>query len=195
MSSVKISTLDSSKISVQFPFSDEMRLFIKNLGGSRWDGEAKAWIVNASFEGHVRQKLSEIFGTDGQTAVEGIKIRVTFKEKVFADQGPVSFGGKVFARAKGRDGGAKTGEDVALLKGEIDSGGSMKNWGSIVRAGAVFEVANVFPSRLKEFENEDLEIEVLYSPPAGVVVELNPLERFSDAQILAEFTRRGLKQI
>lgn len=52
-------------------------------------------------------------------------------------QGPVEVAGRTIARAWGRDSGAKLGDGVVKLQGRVGSGGSMKNWETVVDADVV----------------------------------------------------------
>jgi len=64
---------------------------------------------------------------------------------VEAEKAPYVVGGCVLASARGRDSGAKVGEGVRLLNGDIDSGGSMRNWTSTIGANSKFKIES-FPS-------------------------------------------------
>lgn len=70
---------------------------------------------------------------------EKLKVRITTKEdnkRRFA----VVFMNEKIAVAFDRDSGAKTGYDVKMIDGEIDSGGSRVNWYCIVKKGSIFEL-------------------------------------------------------
>lgn len=51
--------------------------------------------------------------------------------------------GKTIASAYGRDSGAKLGKDAVLIKGNACSGGSVKNWRTIIVAESVILLNNV----------------------------------------------------
>ena len=101
--------------------------------------------------------------------------------------GPVTCCGKTVARAVDRDSGAKVGYDVALLSGHIDSGGSRKNWKTIVEEGSTFKLLNVLPGLVDDYDPDEWEI----TAEDGGEPE-SSLAGFSDAQIIAEARRRGL---
>ena len=105
----------------------------QNLGG-RWDESAKAWVFSHLVEAEVddldRQYNEQLVCVDIEAQDD---IRSRYQEDV-------TFMGYPIARAFGRDSGAKLGENVALLAGQISSGGSVKNWVSIVRKGSTFRL-------------------------------------------------------
>ena len=63
-------------------------------------------------------------------------------------------GGKPLAIATGRDSGAKPGEGVAFIEGSPKSGGSAKNWYTIIPAGCVCEIYRVPKSKAVELLSE-----------------------------------------
>lgn len=70
---------------------------------------------------------------------EKVKVRITAKEdnkRRFA----VVFMNEKIAVAFDRDSGAKIGDGVRMIDGEIDSGGSRVNWYCIVKMDSVFEL-------------------------------------------------------
>ena len=105
----------------------------KNLGG-KWDSDQKAWIFNDLVEDKV-DDLDDLWNSEPVVVEIG-----TTDETVTSLRGPVSFCGYTIARAYGRDSGAVLGDDVALIDGRIDSGGSMKNWTSRVRENSRFRL-------------------------------------------------------
>lgn len=174
-------------LAVYFPFDESAKDRIKNLGG-KWNGIERCWKVPAALESEVREVLRETFGTDGSQPVNMLTLRVTALEDVEVYTEPVTCCGKVLARAYGRDSGAKVGDDVALISGNIASGGSRKNWKSIVRKGAVFKLLNVFPGQKDDYDSDSFQVEVIDESIEGT----NPLAHFSDDELLAEIRRRGL---
>ncbi len=70
---------------------------------------------------------------------ENIKLRITAKEDNYRRFAVVFMNVKV-AVAFDRDSGAKPAYGARMISGEIDSGGSRKNWHCKVAAGSVFEI-------------------------------------------------------
>ena len=101
--------------------------------GGRWDSQSKAWVFSAIVEDKV-EELDALFNTNIITA------EITAKMEIHGGQGAVNFCGYPLAKAFGRDSGAKVCDGVALIKGDIGSGGSQKNWATIVSVGSVFRL-------------------------------------------------------
>ena len=175
-------------LAVYFPFDEDAKNRIKNLGG-KWNGVERCWKVPAALESEVREVLNDTFGTDGSQPVKMLTLRVTALNDVEIYTDPVTCCGKVLARAYGRDSGAKVGDDVALISGTITSGGSRKNWKSIVRNGAVFKLLNVYPGQKDDYDPDVFQVEIV---DETIDDSANPLAAFSDDEILAEARRRGL---
>lgn len=70
---------------------------------------------------------------------ETVKIRITALSDNCRRYAVMIFGIKV-AVAFSRDSGAKVGYNVRMISGDIDSGGSAKNWYCVVYEGSVFEL-------------------------------------------------------
>lgn len=91
-----------------------------------------------------------------------MKVRITAKENIqrrFA----VMFMGKKVAVAFDRDSGSKVGYGARMISGEINSGGSRKNWYCEVSKGSVFELEvdsefyNKNKNRIKKWKIEEIE--------------------------------------
>lgn len=105
---------------------------IKDMGG-RW--ESPAWRVDARNAALVRAALKRSYGGDGEGEPDTVSLQCHVEKDAW--HGPVEVAGRVIARAFGRDSGAKLGEGVVRLSGTVKSGGSMKNWETIVDAVVV----------------------------------------------------------
>lgn len=104
----------------------------KNLGG-RWDESAKVWVFPKILEEQI-EELEYLYNADI------VWVEITAKDRVFAHNGPVKFLGYKLAQAWDRDSGAQTCENVSMIEGSIDSGGSAKNWGTVVHDGTKFRL-------------------------------------------------------
>lgn len=104
----------------------------QNLGG-RWDETAKAWVFSHLVE-------AEVDELDRQYNEQLVCVDIEAQDDIRGHQDDVTFMGYSIARAFGRDSGAKLGENVALLDGQISSGGSVKNWVTFVRKGSTFRL-------------------------------------------------------
>lgn len=173
-------TRNGSDISVASPFHPAFVHRAKELGG-KWDAAAKVWAFDARDEDDVRALCREVYGTDGSSDTKLIDLRITFKSGARAGQRAVYVCGREIARAWGRDSGAKLGEGIKLVEGRITSGGSSKNWATVVDAGSVFIVRDVPEAKARaEAEacnTDEFSIEILTSAPAAVDVSALQAER------------------
>ena len=145
-------TEKEDKIEVSTPYIESLPLKFRNMGG-KWDSIKKVWVFKKEDKERVEAFLSKFFGFDINS--KRVAAIVTARERVSAERACVSFKGFVLAQAWGRDSGARVGEGVALVSGDIDSSGSVKNWYSAIEKGAVFSIEN-FPSVFEE--NEKFEV-------------------------------------
>ena len=134
---MKIEISGSSAL-VYTPYSAEFVSRIKtSIGGAKWDGTKKAWKVPATAVDAVRDIMREIYGeTDEPEATEKVNVRLTFNSRYSEWCAPVTLLGKTVASAFGRDSGAKVGDGVTFVEGAPDSGGSMKNWHTVIPEGS-----------------------------------------------------------
>ena len=133
---------EGENIHIQAPYNAGFVSKIKTAGG-KWNAAQKVWAVHEKAESRAKEILTEIYGECGDGSEKRVDIRVTVQEDMDALQGPVVIAGRSVAQAWGRDTGAKIGEKVSFIQGEPTSGGSVKNWRTIIRAGAVFEMYDV----------------------------------------------------
>ena len=138
MCNIKVIVKDG-RASVFTPFNRDFVAAIKsNIGGRKWDSDERCWTVPEEALPQVRQIMMDIYGeTDLPDAGGSVTVKVTFKEEWSERCDDVIIFKKGIASARGRDSGARPGDDVTFLEGEPTSGGSCKNWESVVPAGCV----------------------------------------------------------
>ena len=124
---------------------------VKKLGGF-WNGEA--WEVSSDFDAKLQKLHDKYFGC------EKVPLKITAKERISESRGPVLFAGFVVTRAFGRDSGAKLGTGVALISGDHDSGGSVKNWLTIVDEKSVFVISDFPKSLIEKIRTEKWNYEI-----------------------------------
>lgn len=138
--------LTGEKALLYTPYNAGFVSAVKRIGGARWTGDA--WQIPADALENARKMMLKHFGETDEMQGETITVRAT----VVSDQNleelcrPVTSLGKTLARATGRDSGARVGDDVVLVSGDIDSNGSVKNWKTWIKRGTVFELHNVSKS-------------------------------------------------
>lgn len=128
----------------------------KRLGGT-FDRDTGAWVFSGCVADEV-EKLDEVFNS------EKVTVEITAIDRIFCygnDGNFPSFLGYTLARAKDRDSGASLQHGVALIEGEVSSGGSRKNWATIVESGSVFRLQ--VPQQLLVLDdlNGEFEVKVL----------------------------------
>ncbi|KAA6329769.1 hypothetical protein EZS27_021455 [termite gut metagenome] len=127
------------EVKVTSPFNGNFVKKAKNYQG-KWKSEA--WWFSVNQIEYVRKAMIEIYGLTGEESYETCTLIV---EGFSASEmlSPVSLFNRTIAAAHGRDDGAKLGEGIILLEGEVTSGGSVKNWKTCVE-NATFEILD-FP--------------------------------------------------
>lgn len=70
--------------------------------------------------------MQNIYGFTDITENETLSLKVSFNEAAHEWHSDVILFGKTLAHATGRNSGARVGDDVAYIKGEAVSGGSLK---------------------------------------------------------------------
>lgn len=134
--------ITEEKIFVVTPFDSDLPRRFRNLKG-RWESPAWEFKNDPDILKGIQGILLDVFGWDGTGPTRTVKIRTT---ETHRRRGlPVTLAGFALAEARGRDSGARTGQEVTLLSGRIGSGGSVKNWESVVYADTEFKIEG-FPS-------------------------------------------------
>jgi hypothetical protein len=134
------------------PYDEDIARKCRNLNGD-WTGNAWKFKYDEDVLAAVKHAVNETFEFDYDAPRATAKIE--FKEDFYQGKAPYTIGGYILSEARGRDSGAKVGPGVLLLEGKIESGGSMKNWSSEVRAGSVFKIKN-FPKGAKVEDAENI---------------------------------------
>ena len=150
MSDYRINRIQD-KAQVFTPYNKEFVRRIKNAGG-RWDGEEKCWTVPCEAIDVVRSIMLEVFGRTDEEPLEEVKVRLTIREAISERWDDVRLLGHTLSHATGRDSGASPGNDVFYEQGRPESGGSVKNWRSVVPEGSVIVLGKVSRAMLDAAE-------------------------------------------
>ena len=174
---VKVEKTDG-KVKVTSPYNSKLPEQARKLGG-KWDRTQKVWIFDEQDEIRVRNLYKSVYGTDGDVNdTVNIRVEVKYCWSEYC-QGLYLFG-KPIAYATGRDSGARICEDVVVLMGGIESGGSNRNRVAEANQGTIFEVRRVPRVKVEEFikENDDqLEITILEDKDERIKVLLEEKAR------------------
>lgn len=155
--------VSNGKARIFTPYNADFVGMIKNIGGRKWNTDSKCWEVPESEIDVVRQYMIDIFGESDISAGKKVDVVVTFKDDADCTCGAITIFGKTVARATGRDSGARVGSDVTMISGEIDSGGSAKNWRTHIEKDSVFKLRKVPESALKMSTEYDITFEIVGS--------------------------------
>ena len=140
MSEIEVKIRDD-KAMLYTPYNPEFVKRIKKFSDARWNSGEKCWTID-----------------------EKVTLKIHVKESVSKKHGDVILFGKILSHATGRDSGAHPGSDVAYIHGSAYSGGSAKNWESVVSEDSEILLHNVNKNLYEEYlENpqEEYEIEVV----------------------------------
>lgn len=164
-----------SGLVVETPYNAEFVSALKSsVSGCKWDKDARKWIVPASGEETLKNLLAKHFGY--RPGASGVTVIIQAKAELHEYGNSVSFHGIPIARATGRDSGARVCENVCLLEGKITSGGSVKNWQTVIRAGAKFRVDQVPEGLVGNDDWEVVEV-VAGDKKAALLAEKAQLEK------------------
>ena len=152
--------VNEGKASIYTPYNAEFVRRIKKIGGSKWNSDDRCWIVPESTVESCREIMQDVYGETDISTTKKVDIRITFIECFSELCGSVTMFGKTIARAYGRDSGAKSGDDVAFISGLPESGGSVKNWKTIIPKGCVVDVYGVPEDMLSDYDKDYITVEI-----------------------------------
>jgi hypothetical protein len=139
-------------ITLQHRYNVDLVKQCRALGG-RFDKGSNHWVFSNLVKERV-ERLIELYTLDR------VMVELTAKEEVRGMRKPVYFLGYPVAIARNRDKGAIVGEYMSLLAGQVGSGGSNKNWETIVKAGAIFRT-EVSRSLLQNVDIQKWDVRIL----------------------------------
>ena len=127
----------------------------KKIGGV-WDKEDKVWVFPAFVKNEV-DELDYIYNS------KKITIEITAIKDIHRTHDLIEFCGIPLAKASGRDSGAFVYKDISVLKGGFVSGGSVKNWATILGQDSVIrlEIPQEVLKRYRHGEKEYFDIKEL----------------------------------
>ena len=119
-----------------------------------WDRDAKAWVFSALVEDQV--ELLDIYWNN-----DIVHVQITLPNGLTARCQAVTIGGYTIATASGRDSGATVAQGVALISGDVDSGGSRVNWETEIAEGSVLRLRMPKALIADLAQYQDYQIEIL----------------------------------
>ena len=153
-------TVNNGMASVYTPYNKDFIAKIKAIGGRKWNAAEKCWMVPETEIDTVRQYMMDVYGeTDQLDDSEKVTVRVTFNKDAYAKCDGIVLFGKTIARAWGRDSGAKVGDEATFEKGSPKSGGSVRNWNTIIPEGSIVKIRNITRTALDLGCDYDIDVE------------------------------------
>lgn len=160
---IKIDTIDD-RAYIEAPYNANFVAAVKQIGGASWDRGRRAWSIPDVAIDQAREIMRRVYGEDDRPSAEPkVSVKLIFGNEVSKRHAPVTILGKSIASAWGRDSGARVGDDVVFVEGKPQSGGSVKNWYSVVPEGCVVVLHNVPRAALQMELPEGVTAEVLES--------------------------------
>ncbi|KLU62304.1 hypothetical protein CEB3_c13480 [Peptococcaceae bacterium CEB3] len=174
--------MNANKLTMQSPFHPDLPEKARALGGKFAQTE-KVWVFDPRDEERVRELAREIYGTDGETVVKTVAVRLHLDQFAF-DEDKIWFGGRRVAVRMYRDSAVQLGEGVIILAGGFPrSGGSARYPMLNPETGTVLEVRDVPESLVKE--EDGVEIVADQTPPNLAAAKVQDLLQKRD-RLLAE---------
>jgi hypothetical protein len=133
-------TVVDDKIKVVTPYNEAFVQKCRNLRGTFKNG---AWWFDDSIIDYVREVMITFYGTTGEIPYQNCSLLISNYTDHSTYCSPCILFGRTIAKAFSRDSGARLGDDVILIDGICNSGGSVKNWRTEI-TNATFEIMN-FP--------------------------------------------------
>ncbi|AFJ21496.1 gp41 [Salisaeta icosahedral phage 1] len=158
-------TKEGGKIYVQSPYHKDFNRWVKKRGG-KW--KSNRWVLDARDEEAVREKLFEVYGTDGQ-AVPMVDVRYnTSKGDGFEGHKQVFMLGRSILRKKSRDRKPTLGDGVVILEGSLRKRGGSRRYPEITHSNdLVLEIRDVPRSLAEPFVERRDEATIVRENPQG----------------------------
>jgi hypothetical protein len=130
----------ATQLHLTSPYNPDFIASAKADLGAKWDGQC--WCFDIRDEAAALKLVERYYGW--KSGMPLVSVCVRFNEGRNYARSPCVLLGRVIASATGRDSGAKLGDGVRLQAGDgATSGGSAKNWTTIIAEGSEFIVHDV----------------------------------------------------
>lgn len=135
---------NDSEIFVTAPYQEDFPRAARQLGG-RWASASKQWVFDARDHERVKDLCADIYGTDGSDCNDLVTLQLIAGEQdIYSDDREALYVGPIqIARAYYRDSRVDLGDNVIISKGLARSGGSRKNWKTVLSAGSHVEIRDI----------------------------------------------------
>ena len=157
---IKIKENDK-KIEVYTPYNREFVKKIKRISSAKWSYNKGCWEVDKIEIGVIRQFMMDCYGENDIEFAEKVDVKVKFLQTVEEYYKGIELFGRTIAYAFGRDSGAKLGDNITCINGEYRSGGSVRNWKTIIDVDSEFIIRDVAKNTITDYDKELFEIEII----------------------------------
>jgi hypothetical protein len=183
-------------VGVESPYSADFVAGARRLNGV-YNRTGNYWLFSPLVIDKVYDLCMRVYGEDGRETVKPadlVTLKVTTPTSWDQAKGSIELGGRVIARAWGRDSGAKLGEDVVLIEGRARSSGSVKNWYTTLNPGSIVEILNMPRRKAEQLVAEgysDLALEIVEQGALPVPIAAD-LESAEGCRPVPDLNRRAV---
>ena len=185
-------TMTGSRANLFTPYNKEFVSRVKTIGGARWDANERCWSIPKEEVETARAIMMDVYGESDLPAESGkITVEVTINEDIRETCEGISLFGKTLARAYGRDSGARVGDEVTLVSGRVRSGGSVKNWCTVIEEGSILRIRNLTKKALeipteyditvKEIKTDEIDREALLAERERLLARIAEIDNMLNA--------------
>lgn len=138
-------TRTETKIMVKSDYSTTFVTEAKKISG-KWNADNKSWDFDIADEDRVKALLRKIYGEDGETAVETVRVEIVLDKINWSGMpdGVLEMFGRTLLQRRSRDAAVIQHDSVLVVKGSFDrSGGSAKYPRIAQSSDMVIEVKSV----------------------------------------------------
>jgi len=115
---------------------------LAHAAGGKWNRDHAVWEYDIRAEQQVAEAYRTAYGY-WDDVVDTVVLRCTSDAEATIRTDSLKLGGRPIARASGRNSGARLCDGVIILNGGFSSGGSVKNWQTVCKAGTSFRLLDV----------------------------------------------------
>jgi len=139
------------------PYHPDLPAKAKKLGG-RWDPWEKCWTYAAQDLELVTALYQDIYGAVSSPLItqptELVTVRLSAPQGASSLTSGIYIGGRCIGSATGRDSGASQASKIIFLEGRITSGGSVKNWRTIIDDNSIFEIRDFPKNKIADIDTD-----------------------------------------
>jgi len=186
---MKITKTDT-KIMVKSDYSTTFVAEAKKLSG-KWNADNKSWDFDIADEDRVKALLRKIYGEDGETAVETVRVEIVLDKINWSGMpdGVLEMFGRTLLQRRSRDAAVIQHDSVLVVSGSFDhSGGSAKYPRIAQSSDMVIEVKNVpltlaekaaadFPEAIRIISEAKIDRVALEAEKAKLLLRIAEIEK------------------